>query len=199
MADSEPITRVTTGARTPTKRQERATRQVENAPRADVRGGKKTSRRGMILGLGALGVVGAGALAAPLAIPAIERQLQLAEDRFLAQQLANLEGISIDAAIAAAEITRSAVELIVIPLARVLATMDADALGGMIATLNTAHTLIADVHGSTSEIDALRQTLTIWQTNSRQLPISLEAYSNADINSGEAYLKALKQKTGSQV
>ncbi len=193
MADTEPITRTPTSASAP------VTRRSGNARRKSSPGGKKTSRRGMILGLGALGVVGAGALAAPLAIPAIERQLQLAEDRFLAQQLANLEGISIDAAISAAEITRSAVELIVIPLARVLATLDADALGGMIATLDTAHTLIADIHGNTTDIDALRQTLTIWQTNAHQLPISLEAYTNADITSGEKYLRALKLKTGSQV
>lgn len=161
-------------------------------------GGKRTSRRRAILGLGALGVVGAGALAAPIAIPAIEREMQLAMDRLLAQQLSNLEGVGLDSALAAAEITRSAVELLVIPLARVLATLDADALQGMINTLGTAHTLIADIHGNTTNIDALRNTLVIWQTNVRKLPISLEAYSNADINSGERYLKALKQKTAAQ-
>ncbi len=161
-------------------------------------GGKRTSRRRAILGLGALGVVGAGALAAPVAIPAIEREMQLAMDRFLAQQLDNLEGVSIDAALEAAEITRAAVELIVIPLARILSTLDADALQGMINTLNTAHTLIHDIHGNTTEIDALRNTLIIWQTNVRKLPISLEAYSNADINSGETYLRSLKQKTAAQ-
>ena len=160
--------------------------------------GKRTSRRRALLGLGALGVLGAGALAAPVAIPAIEREMQLAMDRLLAQQLDNLEGVGIDAALEAAEITRAAVELLVIPLARVLATLDADALQGMINTLGTAHTLIADIHGNTTNIDALRNTLIIWQTNVRKLPISLEAYSNADINSGERYLKALKQKTAAQ-
>ena len=185
MADAEPFTRVSTGA------QAQTTRKPRTAQR-----GKLSTRRKMLT---AAVVVGAGAIAAPFAIPAIEREAQVLEERFLAQQVANLEGLTIDAAIGAAEITRSAVELIVIPLARVLATLDADALGGMINTLNTAHTLLADIHVNTTDIDALRQTLTIWQTNALQMPISLESYSNADITSGETYLKALKKKTGSQV
>jgi len=182
-----------------TQQLSRTTEVASTAPRGSrTPGGKRTSRRRALLGLGALGVVGAGALAAPVAIPALEHEMQLAMDRFLAQQLGNLEGVSIDAALQAAEITRAAVELLVLPLARVLATLDADALQGMINTLGTAHTLIADIHGNTTEIDALRRTLIIWQTNVRKLPISLEAYSNADINSGETYLKALKQKTATQ-
>jgi len=159
---------------------------------------RRSSRRKALLGLGALGVVGAGALAAPIAIPAIERQIQLAEEQFLAQQLGNLEGIPLDAAIEAAEITRAAVKAIVIPLATVLATLDAGALTEMINTLSLAHTLIADAHGNTRDVDALRKVLISWRANVNHLPISLEAYTTADINSAEIYLKALKQKTSTQ-
>ncbi len=161
-------------------------------------GTRRTSRRKAILGLGALGVVGAGALAAPIAIPAIEREIQHAEAEFLAQQLGKLAGVPLDAAIEAAEITRAAVKVFVVPLAEVFATLDAGALTGLIDTLNLAHNLIADVHGDTREVDALRKVLISWRNNVNQLPISVQAYSTADINGAETYLKALKSKTQAQ-
>jgi len=152
------------------------------------------TRRRALWALGAAGVVGAGALAAPVAIPAIERQLQAEEWRLIEQQIGNLEGVTVDAAIGAAELTLEGVRAIVLPLAQVLATIDGDALSVLISSLDTMHTIATAVHAPTGEIDAIRTLFVAWRNNAHELPIRINDYSTADITSAEHYLTSLKRQ-----
>ncbi|MEO7000484.1 MAG: hypothetical protein ABI068_01605 [Ktedonobacterales bacterium] len=153
------------------------------------------TRRRALWALGAAGVVGAGALAAPVAIPAIERQMQAEEWRLIQQQIGNLEGVTLDAAIEAAELTLDGVHAIVLPVAQLLATIDGDALSVLISALDTAHNIAAAVHAPTGELDGIRNVFVAWRDNAHTLPIRINDYSTADITSAETYLKALKQHT----
>src|SRR5262249_18178653 len=104
-----------------------------------------------------------------------------------------LEGISLDAAIEAAEITRAAVQVIVLPVARLMAVLGTGALTLLLGALDAAHTALSLVHASTQVIDQLHAAIASWQTGLSSLPIALTSYVNADITSAEAYLKALRK------
>jgi hypothetical protein len=49
------------------------------------------------------------------------------------------------------------------------------------------------LHLNTSVLDAFRDVVTSWQGGVASLPIALDTYTTADIDSGERYLRALKQ------
>src|SRR5262249_21625842 len=101
--------------------------------------------------------------------------------------------ISLDAAIKAAEITRAAVQVIVLPVARLMATLGSGALTLLLGALDAAHNALSLVHVSTRAVDALHSTIASWQDGLNSLPIALTSYVNADITSAEAYLKALRK------
>lgn len=113
-------------------------------------------------------------------------------------ELAQLEGVPIDAAIQAAELTRLAVLYIVRPVANLFATITGDALGGFIAAITSAQQHLASINVHITQLDQLRSLLTQWQTNVRNLPIALTEYATADIDSAENYLKALKKQIQQQ-
>lgn len=152
------------------------------------------TRRRALWALGVAGVLGAGALAAPVAIPALERQLQAEEWRLIEQEIGNLEGVTLGAAIDAAELTLDGVRAIVLPLAQLLATIDGDALSALISSLDTMHTIATAVHAPTGEIDAIRALFVAWRNNAHTLPIRINDYATADITSAEKYLTALKRQ-----
>ena len=153
-------------------------------------------RRRALLALAALGVCGAGAVAAPHVVPAMDARISDAEHALLQREIGQVEGVSLDAAIRAAELTRAAVQVIVLPLARLMSFIGVHALDGLVLELETAHNLAAAVHISTTGIDQLHDLVTSWQGNIGSLPIALDAYTTADILSAERYLKALKKATG---
>src|SRR5262249_60829326 len=74
------------------------------------------TRRRLLTAAAATGVCAAGALAAPRLVPLAEQELQ----HVALGELKQLEGVSLDAAIEAAEITRAAVQVIVLPVARLM-------------------------------------------------------------------------------
>jgi hypothetical protein len=150
---------------------------------------KKIARRRLLGVAAAAGVCGAGLIAAPQLVPLAEQQVKAAALADLKQ----LEGVSLDAAIEAAEITRAGVKYIVVPVARLLSILGSGALNLVSAALGAAHNAMSLLHISTTVIDALSTMIQSWQQGLASLPISLDAYANADITSAEAYLKALKQ------
>ena len=150
---------------------------------------KHVGRRALLGLAAAAGVCGLGAVAAPQ----IQQEINTLEREALLRELGQLEGISIDAAIAAAELTQAAVKLIVLPLARLLAFIGGNALSALIASLDTAHNISAGLHITIPWLNEVRALFVTWRDNVQQLPIALTQITTADISSAETYLKALKQ------
>src|SRR5262249_9673445 len=92
-----------------------------------------------------------------------------------------------------AEITRAAVRVIVLPVARLMAFLGSGALTLLLGTLDAAHNALSFVHASTQVVDQLHVVVASWQEGLNTLPLALTSYVNADINSAEAYLKALRK------
>jgi hypothetical protein len=138
-------------------------------------------------------VCGAGALAAPKLIPVLESKAQDMARAALLNELGNLEGVSLDAAIRAAELTRIAVKVIVLPLARFVALVGAGAFAALGKALELAHNALAALRLDTTALDAFRAVVASWRGGITSLPIALDAYTTADIDSGERYLRALRQ------
>lgn len=111
----------------------------------------------------------------------------------LLSELAQLEGVPIDAAIEVAQLTRLAVLYIVRPIAQLFATIAGDALGAFVAAITSAQQHLASINVQISQLDQLKSLLTQWQHGVQQLPIALTQYATADIDSAENYLKALKK------
>jgi hypothetical protein len=153
-------------------------------------GAGRVARRRLLTAAAATGVcAAAGVLAGPQLVPLAE---QAAKDMALGE-VKQLEGISLDAAIEAAEITRAAVRVIVLPVARLMAVLGSGALTLLLGTLDIAHNALSLVHASTDGVDQLHGVVASWQAGLNSLPIALTSYVNADITSAEAYLKALRK------
>ncbi len=150
-------------------------------------------RRAFLATAATVTACGAGALAAPKVIPLLESKAQQMGSDALLNEIGSLEGVSLDAAIRAAEITRAAVRILVLPLARFVSLLGTGALAVLLGALDIAHKAMALLHLNPSVLDAFREVVTSWQGGIASLPIALDAYATADIDSGEKYLRALKQ------
>lgn len=71
--------------------------------------------------------------------------------------------------------------------------MGAGALALLLGALDRARGAMSLLHLNTSALDAFRDVVTSWQAGIASLPIALDTYTTADIDSGEKYLRALKQ------
>jgi hypothetical protein len=157
---------------------------------------RKVGRRAL-LGVAAATVVGVGAGSAitpELESMLIERGRQAAfnELKILA------EDVTIDEALKVAQWTRAAVLYIVRPLASLVATGGSDALSGLISAISNSEDALGHLAIHIGQLDQLKTLLTTWRDNLNQLPITLQAYVNADADSAAKYLTALKQKIDGQ-
>jgi hypothetical protein len=177
--------------------------QQNSAPTPEKKGNGKLARRAVI-GAAALGVCAAGVALAPSAEQALQKASKQAIDdayaagiaagrQALLSELAQLEGVPLDAAINVAELTRLAVLYIVRPVAQLFATIAGDALGALIAAITSAQEHLATINVHISQLDQLKSLLAQWEKGVTQLPIDLTKYATADIDSAENYLKALKK------
>ncbi|HEU5345078.1 MAG TPA: hypothetical protein VFU60_12080 [Ktedonobacterales bacterium] len=168
----------------------------------------KLGRRALV-GVAAVSVCAAGVALTPTAERLAQQIGQQAVDdayaagiaagrQALLSELAQLEGVPLDAAIQVAELTRLAVLYIVRPVAQLFATIAGDALGGFIAALTSAQQHLASINVHISQLDQLKSLLSQWQQGVQQLPIALTQYATADIDSAENYLKALKKQIQQQ-
>ncbi len=153
----------------------------------------RVGRRAFLATAATVAVVGAGAIAAPQVIPAVESKMQDMGRAAVLNEIGSLEGVSLDAAIQAAEITRAAVKILVAPLARFVAAVGAGALGLLLGALDIARRAMSLLRLDTSVLDAFRAVVVSWQGGVSSLPIALDAYATADIDGAEKYLRALKQ------
>ncbi len=168
----------------------------------------KLGRRAL-MGVAAVSVCAAGVALTPTAERVAQQIGQQAVDQAYAAgiaagrqallgELAQLEGVPIDAAIEVAQLTRLAVLYIVRPVASLFATIAGDALGGFIAAIASAQSHLASINVHITQLDQLKSLLTQWQQGVEQLPIALTKYATADIDSAENYLKALKKQIQQQ-
>jgi hypothetical protein len=160
-----------------------------NAPKSSAVG------RRALLAVAATGVVGVTALAIPQVRNSLEQDAATLGRQALAHELASLEGITLDEAIKAAEITQVAVRLVVLPLAQLVVTIGGDGLEVLLSALTTATQVLSSAHITVAGLSGLRDTIASWHEHISSLPIALTSYSVADIASAEAYLKALKKQT----
>lgn len=175
---------------------------IQTAPKPSVAkltavaGARKSAgfrRRAFVVGATTGILCGVGAVVAPRALPALEAQAQaMARDAVL-DELGQLEGVSLDAAIRAAELTRQAVTVIVLPLARFVALIGNGALDLLLKSVDTARAAMSILHISTTLLDAFRDVVVSWRRGVSALPITLDRFLTADIMSAETYLRALKR------
>jgi hypothetical protein len=150
-------------------------------------------RRALVVGATTGILCGVGVVAAPRVIPALEAQAQALARTAVLDEIGELEGVSLDAAIGAAELTRQAVSVIVLPLARFVALVGTGALDLLLESVEAARAALSTLRLSTTLLDAFRQVLVSWRGGVSALPITLDQFLNADISSAEAYLRALKR------
>jgi hypothetical protein len=166
--------------------------------------GGKIARRALLAGVG-VGACVAGVELAPTALKKLGEFTQAeVQDAFGAgvdsgrkavlDELSQIEGLTIDGAIATAELTRLAVKYIVLPLARLMATIEGGALDVLYNALQSAKDNLSKINVHIGPLDGLEQMVGEWRDSVNQLPTTLDKYANADIDSAESYLKALQKK-----
>ena len=166
--------------------------------------GGKIARRALLAGVG-IGACVAGVELAPTALKKMGEFTQAEiQDAFsagvdngrkaLLDELSQIEGLTIDGAIGAAELTRLAVKFIVLPLTRLVSTIEGGALDVLHNALQSAKENLSKINVHISQLDGLEDMVGQWRDNVNQLPVTLDKYANADIDSAESYLKALQKK-----
>jgi hypothetical protein len=153
----------------------------------------RVGRRVFLVAASTAMLCGAGTLAAPRLAPALEAQAESAARDAVLREIGELEGVSLEAAIRTAEVTRLAVKVILLPLARFVALIGGGALTLLLTAVDAARTVMRALAMDTSTLDAFRAVVISWQGGVSSLPIALGTYLTADIESAETYLRALKR------
>jgi hypothetical protein len=180
-----------------------------NQPR---RKANKLSRRGLLIGLGAVAVGGAAYEIVPK-IPSalggaatnIEQQLQAEFEKGLAQgadnarrellgALETIDGFTIDGAIGAAKLMRIAYDVFVSPIVTQSANITGNILTAMLQAVKTARGILAQSFLDNSTLIAIQKVLQSWVDQVSNMPKQLNAITDTDLDGAQAYLNALKQK-----
>lgn len=173
---------------------------------------KGVSRRKLLIG-GAL--VAGGAVAAYELVPRIpgalqeagtniEHQLQDAFNRGVAaggdavrkeflNSLDNLEGVSLEAAMGAAKLTRAAYDVFVSPLVNLAATVAGDFLSVTLNALITARGWLRQINEDSPTLGALQTVLENWVNQAHNMPKRLQAITDSDLDGAQAYLRGLQR------
>lgn len=174
---------------------------------------KGLTRRKLLIGAVA---VGGGAVAAYELVPHlpqaleqagtnIEHQLQDAFNKGLAaggeavrkeliNSLDTLEGVSLDAAIGAARLTRIAYDVFVSPLVTLAATIADDFLSALLGALTTARKWLNSIQADNATLAALQAVLQSWVNQVQNMPKRLQTITDTDLDGAQTYLRALQQK-----
>ena len=135
----------------------------------------------------------------------IEHQVQDAFNRGLAaggeavrkeliNSLDTLEGVSLDAAIGAARLTRIAYDVFVSPLVTLAATIADDFLSALLASLTQARKWLAAINADNASLAALQAVLQNWVGQAKNMPKKLQTITETDLDGAQAYLRALQRK-----
>lgn len=181
------------------------------SPPAARPGGGKMARR-LLFAAGGLALCGGCVALTPVAVNSAkqytEDQLRAAFENGVNSARQNLlndlkqlevggEIISLDAAIAAATLTKLAVKYVVGPVATVVAALGTSALDILVNALATVINGIGHIPNSSGLVQPLQQLhdmLATWRVNLSLLPQEINQYATWDVNSAQSYLAALKAK-----
>ncbi len=182
-------------------------------PQRPRRAKKRVSRRGLLLGLGAVAVGGAGVAAYELVpkIPGainsasanIEHQLQDAFNKGVSQgadavrkefitTLENIEGVSLDTAINAAALTRVAYDTFVSPIINFSANIAGDFLSTMLRAFRSARGFLQAAGQDNTTLASIQKVLESWVAQVTNMPKQLDAITDADLDGAQSYLHKLK-------
>jgi len=162
------------------------------------------ARRALLVTAG-LGACAAGAAATPFiagkvgeltqdaAKAAYDAGINAGREALLAE-LSQLEGVTLEGAIAIAELTKLAVNYVALPVSKLVAGVGTVALQGFADALSTAQDALGKVGQHITQIDQLHDMVISWKTALGASPTILSDITIKDINSAETYLKALDQK-----
>jgi hypothetical protein len=175
---------------------------------------KKVTRRGLLLGAGAL-VVGTAGVIAVVNVPhpsttnstggqtASENQdefnrgvTQGADDarKQLVEAMNNLEGVTLEGALGAAKLLQGTYDVIVSPVIHFGSTLSGDFLSAMLTAMKNARGYLAQVYQDNNQLASIQKVLEAWVEQVDQLPKQLDAITNTDLDGAQAYLQALQRK-----
>jgi len=175
---------------------------------------RKISRRGLLIGAGIATVAGIGVAAYEVApkMPAalnnattnLEHQVQEAFTKGMEQgaeqarkefvtALDNLEGFTLDGAIAAARLTRVAYDVFVSPVIKTGSALTGDFLTNMVKAFKTAREWLAGVYQDNATLIAIQKVLEAWAAQVSTMPKQLDAITQTDLDGAQAYLRGLKR------
>jgi hypothetical protein len=185
----------------------------EEAPAKTKKKKSLLSRRKLIVGAV---VVGGGAIAAYELVPKIpqalqnagtniEHQLQDAFNRGVAaggeavrRELINgldtLEGVSLEGAIGAARLTRTAYDVFVSPIVTLASTIADDFLLALLNALITARKWLAQINADNATLLALTNILQNWSDQAKNMPKKLQTITQTDLDGAQTYLHGLQKK-----
>jgi len=148
-------------------------------------GRKHMGRRALVAGggLAALGVIVAEA---PLAVN-LGRHL-------LAEELANLEGVGLDAAEAAADATFQAVEILVMPVAQALSEISLDTLKDLVFAVGKMNDLAGTLGLNRTALQSLSAILNGWEVNANAIPSTVHQLDSVQRDAAKRYIASLKKK-----
>lgn len=172
---------------------------------------RKVSRRGLITGVGIVALGGAGVAAyelvpkIPQAVSNVEHQIQDAFNRGVAQgadaarkafltELDNLEGFSLQGAVAAAKLTRVSYDVFVSPIVKFGSSLAGGFLTVMLNGFKSARRILAYINQDNETLGAIQKVLETWVQDVNNLPKQLDAITDTDLDGAQAYLNALQQK-----
>ncbi|MBX5449063.1 MAG: hypothetical protein IRZ24_03280 [Thermogemmatispora sp.] len=173
------------------------------------------TRRRMLVGLGVAATGGAVVAASQLApkVPqalsntasniehqvadAFNRGFQAGADsvrKEIIASLENMEGVSLDAAIAAARLLRTAYNVFVNPLLTLAANVTGDFLNVTLRAFKQARQWLANIGQDNQVLAALQTVLENWSTQVKQMPKQIQAITDADLDGAQAYLRGVQRK-----
>ena len=108
--------------------------------------------------------------------------------------LDTMEGVSLDAAIGAARLTRVAYDVFVSPLVTLAATVADDFLSITLAALIKARSWLQQINADNATLAALQSVLQSWEQQAHTMPKKLQTITETDLDGAQAYLAALQRK-----
>jgi hypothetical protein len=170
-----------------------------------------SSRRKFLIGAGvvAAGGAGVGLLASqpgpkaliPQVANNVDKQVKEATDQAKRELLASLdtiENFTLQGAIDAARLTRTAYDVFVSPIIKFGAAVTSDFLRGMLNAFKFARNALRGINQDNTTLAAIEKVLQSWVDQVQNLPKQLDAITDTDLDGAQAYLRALKQKIEDQ-
>jgi hypothetical protein len=108
--------------------------------------------------------------------------------------LDTMEGVSLEAAIGAARLTRVAYDVFVSPLVTLAATVADDFLSITLAALTKARSWLQQINADNATLAALQAVLKNWVDQVHTMPKKLQTITETDLDGAQAYLRALQRK-----